>query len=589
MDSDQLTNIVARLRRVGLEPTDVEVKSAVNQAPHSLRETLSAFRNGSGGLVILGLDESNAFAPAERFDAVRCRDGVAGFCANDLEPPLRTPIEVIEFEGASVVVLEVEEADVSEKPVFVRAKGTYGGSFIRGGDGDRRLTEYEVSQLILNRGQPTFDREPVKDAHMNDLDYSEVDRFVDRLRSRGGTALSRLNREEMLQAVGVVADVSGDKIPTLAGLLVLGRYPQQYFPQMNVTLVVLPSEEMGQSSSEGKRFIDNRTIDGSIPSIVDDVVTALQRHLVRASVISGTGRSDTYEYPLEVIREAVVNALMHRDYSPASRGSQVQIELYPNRLVIRNSGGLFGGVDTAQLGEAGVSSSRNASLARILSDAPLPGRDEVVCENRGSGIPSMFYLLRRAGMTPPKYESSPSQTTLTIPRHGLLDDSTLKFITHLGAPDLSDPQAIAVAIMRSNGEVSNENLRGWGVGRLEATQALADLVVRGIAFRQGGRRYATYRLGQVDHEPRQLALPNTDYPPPLDARLESVLAHIRQLGPVATREVAKAEGVSYQTALRRINALLKRGLVEAVGAQTSKDRVYRVLSKGPVTNRVDGG
>ncbi len=573
MDTHQLTQVVDRLRRLGLEPTDVEVKAAVKETPHSLRETLSAFRNGKGGLVILGLEE-NGFVPAVGFDANRCRDGVAGMCSNDIEPPLRASIEAVEFEGTSVVTLEIEEADVSEKPVFVKARGRYGGSFIRGGDGDRRLSEYEVSQLMLNRGQPTFDREPVEGATLSDLDPSEVDRFIDRLHARGGTALSRLNREETLRAVGVVADVSGDLVPTLGGLLVLGRYPQQFFPQLNVTLVVLPTTQMGQPVAGGKRFLDNRTIDGPIPSIVDDIVVALTRNLSKASIITGAGRSDSFEYPLEVIREAVVNALMHRDYSPASRGSQVQVELYPDRLVIRNSGGLFGGVDTAQLGEAGVSSSRNASLARILADAPMPGREEVVCENRGSGIPAMFHLLRAAGMTPPKYKSSPSRTTLTIPRHGLLDDATIKYIAGLGTP-LSDAQAIAVGIMRSNGEVSNENLRGWGVERLEATQALADLVAKGIAYKQGGRRYATYRLTHGDLDPAQLSLPGyTDEAPALDRDLHDVLTHIQESGPVAARDVATALGTSYQTALRRINRLLEAGRVSAIGSSTSKNRVY---------------
>ena len=85
---------------------------------------------------------------------------------------------------------------------------------------------------------------------------------------------------------------------------------------------------------------------------------------------SGIGRVERYEYPLEAIRELLVNALMHRDYSPGARGSQVQVELYTNRLVVRSPGGIYGAVTIRDFGQPGVSSTRNSYLASILTDLP---------------------------------------------------------------------------------------------------------------------------------------------------------------------------------------------------------------------------
>lgn len=124
------------------------------------------------------------------------------------------------------------------------------------------------------------------------------------------------------------------------------------------------------------------------------------------------------EYPETALREAVVNALVHRDLSASARGTQVQIEMYPNRLVIRNPGGLFGPVTVDNLGEEGISSARNATLIKILEDVPLPGETRTVCENRGSGIRAMLDSLLAAGMSPPEFNdkiSSLSSPSPTIP------------------------------------------------------------------------------------------------------------------------------------------------------------------------------
>lgn len=128
----------------------VEIKSAAGGLPRSLGETLSAFGNGQGGLIILGLVESDDFRPAPGFDAAAIQDGLANLCHQDLEPPVRADIEIVEFEGARVVVMEVPPVDPMLRPAHLKRKGAYEGSFIRGGDGDRRLTSYEVTQLLSN-------------------------------------------------------------------------------------------------------------------------------------------------------------------------------------------------------------------------------------------------------------------------------------------------------------------------------------------------------------------------------------------------------------------------------------------------------
>jgi ATP-dependent DNA helicase RecG len=567
--------LLARLRRLGMEPSDVDVKSARAGLPSSVAETISAFANGTGGTLLLGVDEAAGFAPAAGFDAPAVRDALADACANKVEPPCRAPIEVEEVEGALVVRLDVPELDPVEKPCFVATRGAYAGSFVRGGDGDRRLSHYEVTQLLSNRSQPTHDRDAVAGAIPADLDDDLVGAYLARVRRRS-PAFRATDRERLLVRLGVLTtDADGTLRPTVAGLLCLGEYPQEFFPQLFVSFVVLPGLRMGEIAPDGRRFLDNETINGPIPSMVADVVAVAIRNMRAGAIVTGVGREDRYDYPLGVIRELIVNALMHRDYSPAARGAQVQVELYPDRLVVASPGGLFGPITVADLGsEEHPSTSRNQTLAAMLADVEVPGsRGEALCENRGSGLLSVMAELRRAGMSPPEFDVKPGRVTVTVPQHALLAPETVAWIGSLRQTSLSDEQHLALAMMRTAGRVTNAMLQAWGVDRLSAGRALKDLVSRGLAASTGGRRYASYHL--VEDVPTQDArmLDRTDG---IEAELDAVVQAIRA-GSTTTRALTERLGLSQRTVARRLTTLIDRKLVAPTQPTRSSRQSYRLV------------
>ena len=204
--------------------------------------------------------------------------------------------------------------------------------------------------------------------------------------------------------LGVLATPSPDAAVTLAGLLALGRYPQQFFPQLAAAFVALPTIS-GEPTTDGTRFLDNRPLDGPLPVIVAGALDAMRHNMRRRSVIVGAGRADSWDYPVEAIREVVANALTHRDYHPTAHGSQVRIELYPDRLEVANVGGLHGPnagrTDVNELIRRGTIVTRNARLAKLLEDVVIPSTGRPVCENRGSGLRAAVAVLRQAGMAPP--------------------------------------------------------------------------------------------------------------------------------------------------------------------------------------------
>ncbi|MCA0438635.1 MAG: putative DNA binding domain-containing protein [Austwickia sp.] len=568
------------LRRRGAELTNVEVKSGAGGVPSSLLDTLSAFSNGRGGTILLGLDDSFTAVP---IDAEALRDGLAGMAADRMSPPVRGDIDIDVIDGGHRIVrFDVPEAQLGDKPCFVESRGRYQGSYIRGGDGDRRLTDYEIDRLIENRSQPLHDRDVVAGATVDAFDQRLLVPFLERLRGSRPRAFDGRSDDEMLRSLGI-ASLVGDRLaPTVAGLLVFGRYPQEFFPQLFVSVVVLPGVQMGDLGPGGERFIDNRTIEGPLPVMAAEVVTTLTRHMTRSAVMHGAYRDERLEYPVEVVRELVVNALMHRDYSSQARGAQVQVELYPDRLVVRSPGGFFGAVDPADLGAPDVSSSRNALLAKLLADAPMPGSSFMMAENRGSGIPTVLRVLNRAGMAPPRFRADLRKVEVVVPHHALLTPDIVEWIHSLGQRDLSDPQVQALALLRVGGELRNQTLQGWGLHSTDATRELADLVQRGLAIKVGDRRGASYRLPIEAQAAKRLSAT----PPPSSAvptdRQQAILALFRAEGMLSTSAIERAMSVSRATAMNDINALLRAGLLEATAPLKSRRRAYRLSTTDEV-------
>jgi ATP-dependent DNA helicase RecG len=584
MHIEEVRALVRAIRKHGAELPDVEVKSAVGGLPKSVPETLSAFSNRGGGTLILGLDEATGFTPAPRFDARHIRDCLANACSDSVQPPIRPEIDIMELDGAPIVVAAIPELDSLHKPCYVKARGEHGGSFIRIGDGDRRLTEYEIALLHANRGQPRDDASPVMDATVEDLDHDAVTRLLDRMARRQPRAFRGIPDEIALRRLGVLVPHEDKLVPSLAGVLALGAYPQQFFPQLNVTFVVIPATSKESVPAEGPRYLDNRTLNGAIPEIVEEALAALIRNMGTRAFIRGAGREDVYDYPVEALREAVVNALMHRDYSTFARGTQIQIEMYSDRLVVRSPGGLFGPVTEEDLGEERVSSSRNSYLAALLQEVTIPETNRVVCENRGTGIPTMLTQLRRAGMTTPQFENRISRFSVTFPKHTLLSAETVVWISSLGQAGLTTAQHLALALMREGRQVSNASLRQLGFDSREATAALADLVQRGLVVKTGGRRYATYLLDAAPNQSTAYQLPlemdegSADTPDTSTTRRDrsaEIVALFNEGQELSLADVAEAIGLGNAMTARYLDRLVAQQILIATAPARSRHRRYR--------------
>ncbi|WP_436523630.1 ATP-binding protein [Actinoplanes sp. HUAS TT8] len=566
MSAESVREALATLRRMGGEPTRIEAKRAAGGLPKAVRETLSAFSNTDGGTILLGVDEASGFSVVELTDPSFLRDALVQMSRDDITPPLQISTEIVDVEGQRLVVAEVPPMSADRRPVYVTAQGISGGSYLRGGDGDRHMTEAEIALVMAARTQPVYDREIVERTSVQDLDEEAWRRTLRRVRA-GFPKLAQSDDATVLFRLGITAGRSEDAPLTLAGLLAFGQFPQQFFPQLMVSVVVHSPD-----SSSGTRFLDNQTVRGPIPEMVETTLAMLRRNLAVRAIISEYGsRVDEVEYPLEAVREAVVNALMHRDYSPVTRGTQVQIELFPDRLVVRSPGGLYGGVVVDELGEEGISSSRNAVLSSLLADTYLPSSNELVAENRSSGIPAMLAVARRRGLPRPSFRSSIASFVVTMARSELLSPEVRGWISRLGAHLPTQAHHLALAMLRDD-YLTNEMLRQWGVDRVAAGQVLRDLVDQGLAVKEGGRRYARYVLDPAvsgrSGAPDLFSALSPQTPP-------DVAEALKARGEATAGELVEMTGLSRNAVLNHLRALARTQAIEVIGPTRSPKRRYR--------------
>jgi ATP-dependent DNA helicase RecG len=569
----ELAEIVARLREAGAEFEDVEVKRAAGGLPQSVAETMSAFANSKGGILILGLDERAGFAPVGVGDPVALRDELAGVARSKLTPPLAPGINIVPFEGATLIVAEIEALPPVQRPCYVTARGLYNGAYVRVGDGDQRLTPYEIDRLRENSGQPRWDEEPVPQATEKDLDRGSVLRLIETASRNSPRSFSGLSEPDALARLGVLVPHDGSLVPSLAGLFSVGAYPQQFFPQLMVSLAVYPHEDAGQAGPNGIRFLDSAALGGTVPTMVTDSIQAAQRNLRLSSRIVGAGREDYWEIEPEVIREAVVNALMHRDYSPQSRGTQIQVEIFPDRLTVTSPGGLFGNVRLETLGQSGTSSSRNARLAALLQEAgdPLTGRP--VAENRGSGISMMISRVRRDTGLVPLFAANLDYFRVVIPRTSAVTPELRAWAMRLShSKDLSEAQISALALASAGNDVDIALLRRLGLEPSDARRQLGQLRDLGLVRPRKARDDGSYRLAPglpaIAARPQAPSEPGSGLP-------ERILEALGETGSASREELQRATGASRSSVTNALDNLITSGAVEATAPSRSPNRRYR--------------
>ncbi len=392
MREEELTELVRKIQRRQTESQTIELKSAEVDFPKRIYDTLSSFSNqDSGGTIIFGISERKNYDVAGVFDVEKAQRKVMEAC-NQMEPPVRAVLTDAEVDGKLVLSAEVPAVEYWLRPVFYKGAGRLKGSYVRVGDADEPMSEYEIYSYEAFRRGIRDELRIVPECRQILLDQNRLAKYIAAIKN-GKPKLATLTDAEIFELMGVT--VNG--VLTLAGVLSFSIYPQTWFSQLCITAVALPGTEMGDADTMGARFLDNRRITGSIPDMLEEAVEFVRKNMRTKTIVGNDGkRADKDEYPIVAVREGILNALIHRDYSQLTENTPVSIEMYRDRMEIISKGGLYGGGSVEQLGK-GRPETRNPALANILEVLKIT-------ENRYSGIPTIFKELKKAGLPIPEFE-----------------------------------------------------------------------------------------------------------------------------------------------------------------------------------------
>lgn len=421
MQADDLKKLVFTIKALQAESQTIELKAAANGCPTRLFDTLSSFSNqDEGGIIIFGIDEADGYSVKGVYDAQDLQKKVTEQC-KQMEPSVRALFTMCEIDGKIIVSAEIPGVDISERPVFYRGVGRIKGSYVRVGESDEPMNEYEIYSYEAFRKRIRDDIRVVENVKFRMMDEKRMSDYLMAVKRERRNLADHVSDHEILELMGITIDDA----PTLAGLMTFSKYPQTYFPQLCITAVSLPGTQQGVVGEDGERFIDNKRITGAIPDMLEEAVEFVRKNSRTKTIIDDNGhRADKPEYPVKAVREAILNALVHRDYSIHTENVPIRIEMYRDRMEIVNSGGLYGKISIDALGKV-CPETRNAVLANILELLK-------VTENRYSGIPTMRNEFALAGLPAPVFSVVHGEFKVVM-KNGLFagamqdDDSLIEF------------------------------------------------------------------------------------------------------------------------------------------------------------------
>lgn len=392
MTSEELLEKLKEIQKMKCESQILELKSAEKGCPSRLYDTLSSFSNqDNGGIIIFGVNEKQDYLEVGVYDAQDIQKKINEQCLQ-MEPIVRPVLTVAEKDNKFFVAAEIAAIDVAERPCYYKGRGRLKGSYTRIGDSDEPMTEYEVYSYEAYRKKYQDDIRIVPRATLADLDQNALAKYMILLKE-GKPNLAKLSDEKIYELMSITSAGAA----TLSSVLLFSPYPQAYFPQLCITAIVVPGNEIGEVDKDGARFLDNVRIEGPIPLMLENALQFVKRNMRHKTIVNPeTGkREDKTDYPLTAIREAILNALVHRDYSMHTEGMPIQLIMYEDRLELRNPGGIYGRMSIDQLGKV-QADTRNPVLASALEVLGIT-------ENRYSGIPTIRREMQAYNLLPAEF------------------------------------------------------------------------------------------------------------------------------------------------------------------------------------------
>ncbi|MDX8431257.1 MAG: ATP-binding protein [Candidatus Algichlamydia australiensis] len=403
-------------------------------------KTIVAFANTSGGIIIFGIKDKTKEVVGLK-NPLLDEEKITNTVFDSIAPLIIPNISICTFRKREVLLVKVPHLP---GPYYLKSEGIEHGSYVRFGSTNRKSDAETLRNLKLLAESKYFDELP--------LTSGELDQeLIKKTFSDCGKKINQHHFEDL----GIYTTHFGEKVSSIGGGLIFGKRPLPLFPDSMIRCACFQGKTK-------EKILD--TLDIKIPLIlsIDEITRFIKRNSYKKILITANRGVEVLEYPEEVIRELVINAIVHSDYS--TKGSHIQIAIFSDRLEITSPGGLpFG--QTMEKALSGYSRLRNRVIGRVFRELSL-------IEQWGSGLQRVCEVCRKMGYKTPLFEEKSNHFRATI------------FSEKEAKIELSSEESIIVDYLLKNRKVkTKEAAKLWKVVERTASSKLTSMVNRGILVR----------------------------------------------------------------------------------------------------------
>jgi len=450
MQSMQIKNLLQRQ-----EGKTLEFKRDLS-SPDKVLRSVVAFANTAGGILLIGIEDGTRAVVGVK-DPLDEEERIANLISDSISPQLAPDIEILPWRNTYLVGARIHPGP--SRPYFLRKLGKKKGTFIRVGSTNRIADHNMLEELQRTARNESYDEMPMPELSSEAIDFRAASEYFGGIREL---------KSGDLETLRLVTKYQGKRCPTIGGFLLFGKNRLKHFPDAWI--------QAGRFAGRDRSSIrDHVELMDMMPTAVDSAITFLRKHDERRADIGTIRRVDRWSYPPAAVREAVINAVVHADYS--QQGSPIRVSAFDDRLEIENPGLLPLGLTIEDI-QQGVSKLRNRVLGRVFRELGL-------IEQWGSGIQRMFRACREAGLAEPLIEEIGLHFRLTLYRE------------RRGEPTQDQLDGQILAFLRKQGELSTKQIANLiGLSSRAARNRMIRLVERGLVVEIGTgpkdprRRYA---------------------------------------------------------------------------------------------------
>jgi len=414
-------------------------------------KTLCAFANGNGGVLFLGI--RNDGTPVGVENPEELLETLPNKIRNNLRVVPDIKLETL--EGKKVIKIEIKSY---EMPVFYRER-----FYVRSGSTTQEISGYDLAKIIVKKLQISWDS-LLSEAGIEELDEVSVEKFKEMAQER-----LAISEKDSPQKILENLELMKDGKLTNAAVLLFGKNPQKYF--------LNSISRVGRFKSLTE-VVDTIIINGNLFEQVEALVNAIKKHINVRYVIEDIHRKDVWDYPLPAIREACINALIHRDYMDSA---EIQIKIYDDHIKFWNPGKLPEGITIEDLKREHASRPRNKLLAMVFYYAGL-------IERWGTGTTRIVSLCIEHGLPEPEFKEEFGGFTVEFWK----DIYNEAYLRRLG---LNERQMRAVLYVKEKGRITNKEYQSINnCSKATASRELADLAEKGLLQQHGTTGKGTYYI-----------------------------------------------------------------------------------------------